>query len=281
MGLPNVETELFNLGNHTVLKVMPKAVAGALVSGRGLLTLAAVAVGALCMFFAVWSGADGPESAGPLKDPPAALLREVAAALTWGADTDDEKNDDDDGGGAESGGDDATAFARAVSAAAPSWPAAAGGGADASVAAWATARLDGLQKEAGGGLAAAAFAALAGAPDAPLAWEAHETVRGAAAGGAEEADPDRRAAAVVLVETVDLHASLVIVGARCRPAMPSDDERGVLVVVAGAFAAARTGRATRLLRSRACAPFVQSASRCLRAAGGGPALAVLLRAPRA
>ena len=68
----SVATELFNVGNHSVLKVMPTLASEALLSGKGLATLAAVGLG--CAALVAWGAVGGP-SPDADADPPAALLR--------------------------------------------------------------------------------------------------------------------------------------------------------------------------------------------------------------
>jgi hypothetical protein len=102
-------------------------------------------------------------------------------------------------------------------------------------------------------------------------WETHETVRDAAS------DDAHAAAARTLAAAPDLHASLLLVGARARPAMPCAGEAGLLVVLAGRVDETRARATTH--GPGACLPFRQGPDVALRAARGGPALCALLRVP--
>jgi len=95
-------------------------------------------------------------------------------------------------------------------------------------------------------------------------WEAHDTIG------------DSQAAAFVVAASESVHASVLLLGAACRPSMPCAGERGLLVVAAGALADEAGARH----RPGACLAFRQSETRVLRAAQG-PVLCVLLRVPDA
>ena len=94
-------------------------------------------------------------------------------------------------------------------------------------------------------------------------WEACETI-----------NDEGRAAAFVVAASENVHASVLLLGTRCRPRMPCAGERGLLVVAAGVLVDENGTQH----KPGSCLAFRQSATRVLRA-DAGPVLCVLLRVP--
>ena len=191
---------------------------------------------------------------------------EVGAAIEWDVDSDDEAD--------APAGAGLLAFSKAVSRQTWAAPPADDGGDDGDAAAkdWAASQLPDIFAGATDDAhalthrAAALLRSLGGGR-----WETHETVRDAAS------DDAHAAAARTLAAAPDLHASLLLVGARARPAMPCAGEAGLLVVLAGRVDETRARATTH--GPGACLPFRQGPDVALRAARGGPALCALLRVP--
>ena len=257
------ETELFaTVGNTSVLKVFVDAESA--LSAKWLATVVALIVGTVLFAFAL--GGRGAE--GPAADPLAAFMAEVGAAIEWDVDSDDEAD--------APAGAGLLAFSKAVSRRTWAAPPADDGddddGGDAAAKDWAASQLPDIFAGATDDAhalthrATALLRSLGGGR-----WETHETVRDAASDGAHAA------AARTLAAAPDLHASLLLVGARARPAMPCAGEAGLLVVLAGRVDETRARATTH--GPGACLPFRQGPDVALRAARGGPALCALLRVP--
>ena len=194
------ETELFaTVGNTSVLKVFVDAESA--LSAKWLATVVALIVGTVLFAFAL--GGRGAE--GPAADPLAAFMAEVGAAIEWDVDSDDEAD--------APAGAGLLAFSKAVSRRTWAAPPADDGddddGGDAAAKDWAASQLPDIFAGATDDAhalthrATALLRSLGGGR-----WETHETVRDAASDGAHAA------AARTLAAAPDLHASLLLVGAR-------------------------------------------------------------------
>ena len=224
-------------------------------------TLACILAGAVFTFLFLAGGQERQEQTQTARDAEdddarTNLLRACTRVLSWEADSDDEQ----ESRAFATALDDALKRARSVHDGLSTMPT------PPSVNTWAQQELQLLAESdlegssAGLELGATALALATTRRDH---WEACETI-----------NDEGRAAAFVVAASENVHASVLLLGTRCRPRMPCAGERGLLVVAAGALADENGTQH----KPGSCLAFRQSATRVLRA-DAGPVLCVLLRVP--